>query len=170
MIGVPSRDIWFILRSLDYDDDLYIGHDPDLDQLPYVSIRDTGGTANPKWLRDEFTMQFRAKSKREDYAGGYEHLQEIKNKLLGVYTMNIKDVELDNGEEGVSVNGQLFYNYAPYAGNVVEELKSIDYIRFLILSDIIVVGQDDKNNYIFTMNMSVTREERQDTDNREILN
>ena len=170
MIGVPSRDVWYMLRHLGYEGDLYIGHDPDAANLPYVAVRDTGGSPNPKWLRDEFTLQFRGKSTREDYAGGYAQLQNIKNKLLGVYTITMTDVVLDNGAEGVKIDDTLYYNYQQYTGSVVSEGKEIDYIRFLVMSDVIMIGQDDKNNYIFSLNMEVTREERQNTENRQILN
>ena len=170
MIGVPSFDIWHILRELGYSSDLFIGRDPDVAGT-YVIITDRGSgpSFNAKWLRDEFSIQFRVKVANEhQYLQGYNELLKIKNLLYGVNTKRVSEVETDLGD-GVDVDGTIFINLEEREPDTVTTIKETDYIRFLLSSEPAFVAYDDNDRPIFTMNMNVMREERQATGNREPL-
>jgi len=67
---------------------LFAGPEQESDQVT-VSITETGGDANPKWLRDDTTIQTRIRGLRNDYQSALSKAQEVKDTLLGVYPLEI---------------------------------------------------------------------------------
>lgn len=168
MIGVPSNDIWHILKELGFEGNLFIGFNPDEEGV-VTSIIDTGGiNANPKWLRDDLTVQFYTRSRPHQYQQAYKELYNIRNYLLGVNTKTVSSVETTDGF-GIDVDGTVYVNYLENTSQIINVGDTIDYIRFILLSDITFIGQDQNNRPELTMNMVVTREERQAVGNREPL-
>lgn len=162
---IPSHDVYYILQWLGFDKPLYVGIDPDVNESPYTVVRDTGGSSNPRYLRDEFTIQFWSKAAREDYVTAYNTLLDVKNKLLGITTVKVWDVITDDGD-GIQVEDVVYVNFQPSSSNVIEQTNERQYIRFLVSTDPSMVGQDDNNRYFFSLNMEITREERNPVGNR----
>lgn len=162
---IPSVDVFHIVQWLGFNKPLFVGIDPDVPNSPYVVVRDVGGSSNPRFLRDEFDIQFWAKAAREDYTTAYNTLLEIKNLLLGITTVKVWDVETDEGV-GIQVEDQVFINFLPSDANVIEQTNERQYIRFLVVSDVSMVGQDENNRYFFSLNFTITREERTAVGNR----
>lgn len=162
---IVSHDVFYMLKCLGFEKPLYVGIDPDSKESPYTVVRDTGGNPNPRYLRDEFTIQFFSKAAREDYRAAYNALYEIKNKLLGVTTIKVWDVVTEDGE-GVQIEDTVYVNFEPNTSDVLSTENERHYIRFLIGADVAMVGQDENNRYFFSLNMDITREERQPTQNR----
>lgn len=160
----PSLDVYHILRYLGYDGQVFVGHDPDVDG-EYIVLRDTGGNANPRYLRDEFRIQIMCKTEREDYLAGYNLLTEIKNLLLGLWTYTVEEVETPVGR-GKRIADKIYVEFVERDTEVTDVISATDYIRFLLVSDVSLISQDENNRYMFTINFRIMREEKQDTGNR----
>lgn len=68
--------------------DIFAGPERDVDDV-VISVLETGGEANPKWLRDNTQIQTRIKGLRNDYYSAVSKAQEVKDTLLGVYPLVI---------------------------------------------------------------------------------
>ena len=49
----------------------------------HTSIIDTGSSANPKWLRDRYTIQIFGRYEKDKYAQGYNDMATIRDAILG---------------------------------------------------------------------------------------
>lgn len=64
--------------------DIFIGLEPEDAGTLTITIYDTGGfPPNPKWLRDEPTVQCRVRGTAGDYTSAWAKAQAIKDALLG---------------------------------------------------------------------------------------
>ena len=63
--------------------DLFISREPASPDMT-ITITDTGGfPPNPKYLRDEPTIQVRVRGNKNDYNSAWNKMQEIKDVMLG---------------------------------------------------------------------------------------
>lgn len=162
-----SEHLWHILRHLGYEETLYIGVSPG--EGDYVTITDTGGMPNPRWLHDEFNVQFRSSSTSpENYIKGYKMLDEIKNLLLGVKTIRVEEVEMVVGN-GIKIGEDRWYNFVPTESGVIDVKREIDYLRYIVTSDIRFLGWDLNNRPAHSLNFEIVRQERQNIHNREAI-
>ena len=171
MIGIPSQDFYFILKYLNYSqmDSTYIGRFPDITGS-ITTIIDVGVGSNPLWIRDTITEDFRVKSPVDQYAQGYEMIDEIKELLLGQGTINIQQVTTDQGNDGIYVNEDKLYVSFQESTEVVDTVNnSIDYIRFVVNNGPTYGGIDENNRHIFSLVMEMTRDGRTQNGNRKVL-
>lgn len=99
----PARDIVTLLSGtlgLVGGSNLFYGQLPEEDTvkgIPHlaVAVIDTGGVfSNPRWNRDEITIQVVIRSALNDYDSGYNLAYSIKDSLLGL--------------DPVTINGSLY--------------------------------------------------------------
>lgn len=85
-LNSPATDISSFLQAQGVGTEgtnLFIGREP-ADPDFVVSIYDTGGfLPNPKYLRDEPTIQVRVRGNKNDYNNAWIKMQEIKDVMLG---------------------------------------------------------------------------------------
>ncbi len=87
MPNSPATDIAQMLNDAvvgTLGTDLFIGKDPPAVATLTITVYDTGGLApNPKWLRDEPTVQCLVRGEVNDYVNAWTKAQLIKDTLLG---------------------------------------------------------------------------------------
>jgi len=88
----PSKDIIELLLDENIIDKGFVGSDAINVPETFVTALDVGGTANPRWLRDNNRVHIRVKSQANNYMEGWETAQKIKDFLLGKSTIMIGDV------------------------------------------------------------------------------
>lgn len=88
----PSKDIIELLLSENVIEKGFVGSDALNIPETFVTALDVGGTANPRWLRDNNRVHIRVKAQRNSYMEGWETAQKIKDFLLGKSTIMIGDV------------------------------------------------------------------------------
>jgi hypothetical protein len=88
----PSKDIIELLLSENVIEKGFVGSDALNIPQTFVTALDVGGTANPRWLRDNNRVHIRVKAQRNEYMEGWETAQKIKDFLLGKSTIMIGDV------------------------------------------------------------------------------
>ena len=166
---IPSLDTIHILRSLGYEGTIYLGHDPDADGL-YLSIRDTPSSgSNPKWARDFLRIQIRSKASLLNYVEGYNELDEVKNLLFGVQTIRLEQVNTDKGE-ATRIDEKIYQNGEEITATVSDVIRTVDYIRYLLTSDIQFISLDENNRPIHTVNFEIVRDWNETRGNREPIN
>lgn len=165
MIGMPSLDLGHILLSLGYNGNIFIGHDPD-EVGTYISLRDTPGSgSNPKWLRDFVRVQIRSKAPAHHTVAGYNELFAVRNLLFGVDSVALEEVETNQGT-AVRIDGKVYQQLEEKPLSVQSVTRTVDYIRFLITSDVQFITLDDNNRPIHTLNFELTRDYREPLGNR----
>lgn len=96
MTGSPAADIGQMLEDAGVGTlgtDIFVGRDPDVPILTYA-IYDTGGIApNPKFLRDEPSVQVRVRGTVNAYEAAYTAAQLVKDILLGAATQVINSID-----------------------------------------------------------------------------
>ena len=166
---IPALDTIHILRSLGYEGSAYLGHDPDVDGV-YISLRDTPSSgSNPKWARDFMRIQIRSKANRLDYVSGYEELDKVKNLLFGVQTVTLEEVDTNQGK-AVRIDGTIYQNTQEITATVNEVIRTVNYIRYLIASDIQFITLDVNNRPVHTLNLEVVRDHLDPIGNRLPIN
>jgi hypothetical protein len=88
----PSKDIIELLLSESIIEKGFVGSDAINVPQTFVTALDVGGTANPRWLRDNNRVHIRVKAQANNYMEGWETAQKIKDFLLGKHTIMIGDV------------------------------------------------------------------------------
>lgn len=88
----PSKDIIELLLSENIIEKGFVGSDAINVPETFVTALDVGGTANPRWLRDNNRVHIRVKAQANNYMEGWETAQKIKDFLLGKHTIMIGDV------------------------------------------------------------------------------
>lgn len=88
----PSKDIIELLLSENIIEKGFVGSDAINVPQTFVTALDVGGTANPRWLRDNNRVHIRVKAQANNYMEGWETAQKIKDFLLGKHTIMIGDV------------------------------------------------------------------------------
>jgi len=86
MATSPAKDIADFLQTQGVGTvgtDIFVGKmPPDISQN--MTVYDTGGLSpNPKWLRDEPTVQVMVRGDERDYEATYTLALDVKNALLG---------------------------------------------------------------------------------------
>lgn len=92
----PAKDIAELLETNGVGTvgtNIFVGHLP-LELSNIVGLFDTGGIyVNPKWKRDEFTLQILIRGPKEDYEGGYAKAKAVKDAILGIDTVTINSTD-----------------------------------------------------------------------------
>jgi len=96
-MSIPSKDISEILQTDGVGvigTSIFYGKMPD-NVEPVIAVYDAGGSfSNPKWKRDELTIQVLVRGPQNAYETGYDIAYNVKNSLLG--------------HDPVTINGSLY--------------------------------------------------------------
>ena len=109
MTMVPSEYVVDeILQPVTLDFPIYIGANPGIEES-HVSVVDTFGESNPKWLRDTYRIQVFGRFRPEEYKQGYETMVQIRDELLGLREQNEQEIDwirfiLINGPQFIGVD------------------------------------------------------------------
>mgnify|MGYP006426086787 CR=1 FL=1 len=88
---IPSEEIYDKLNAEGFSNTMFIGYNPYPDLDKYIIIREGYASANPKWLRDEVTLQIQGVSKREKYKEGMEMMLAAREILNGADPFDTAD-------------------------------------------------------------------------------
>lgn len=97
-----------IIHPLNLQFPTYIGANPGIEES-HISVVDTFGEANPKWLRDTYRIQVFARFQAAEYKVGYETMLSIRDAILGLKEQPEADTVwvrflLDNGPQFIGVD------------------------------------------------------------------
>lgn len=71
-----------IITGLTLNTPVYIGPSVDI-ETSYISVLDVGNQADPKYLRDVYTIDFVCRFRKHDYELGMNDMKTIKDGILG---------------------------------------------------------------------------------------
>lgn len=80
---LPSEEIYDYLNNQGFSHTMYIGADPYPDIDKYVVLRESVVESNPKWLRDEISIQVQGASQHDLYPDGMKMMFDAFEILNG---------------------------------------------------------------------------------------
>lgn len=80
-----AADIIRYLKDEGFTNPMFVNQEQDDAGFPVVTITRTGGTANPKWARDDIAVQIRVKGERYQHQAAEQLIYDIRDELLGIH-------------------------------------------------------------------------------------
>lgn len=88
---IPSEEIYDFLNDEGFSYSMYIGADPYPDIDEYITIREGYDSANPKWLRDEVSIQIQGAAQHGRYPEGMRMMLNAREILNGANPFDTTD-------------------------------------------------------------------------------
>ena len=85
---IPARDVVQILRDEGITNRFWINQEQEDTTYPAITVRRYGGSANPRWARDQILLQIRSKGDTFGAEQAETDLYKIRDVLLGVSTID----------------------------------------------------------------------------------